>query len=215
MKTGIFDGISDDSIEKMRHCFKAKSVKFNVGETIAEANDITATVGILIKGVVEVIRYDIDGNKTILERIEKNGVFGNCFSIFNEDDDISWVCIEPCDVLFVDYSHLIKRCPNACEHHSMLVSNMLEIISEKSRDLSERIEILSQRTLRKKLITYFLLISKNTGKTSFSLPFSLNNLADYLCVDRSAMLREMKKMREDEIIDSHAKNITLLNTSIY
>ena len=206
--TKIFDNITDGEIDKMKNCFKAINRKFIEGETINNIEN--GSLGIVVSGVVEIIRFDFDGNRTILERINENGIFGRLFFSQIDEGDVEIICLTDCEIMFIDYDHLTKQCHNACSHHSTLIRNMLSIVSEKSIKLSNRVEILSQRTLRKKLITYFYMISKETGKKNIVVPFSLSNLSDYLCVDRSAMLREMKKMREEGLIDSHAKKVTIL-----
>ncbi len=207
-ETKIFDNITEDEINKMKNCFKAVNRKYIEEERINNIED--GSLGIVLSGVVEIIRFDFDGNRTILERINENGIFGRLFFSQIDEGDVQIICATDTEVMFVDYEHLVKQCHNACSHHSTLIRNMLSIVSEKSIKLSNRVEVLSQRTLRKKLITYFNMISKETGKKSIVIPFSLSNLSDYLCVDRSAMLREMKKMRDEGLIDSHAKKVTIL-----
>lgn len=206
--TKIFDNITYDEISKMKKCFNAVNRKYMAGETINNLE--SKSLGIVVSGVVEIIRFDFDGNRTILECINENGIFGGLFLSQIDEGDVQIICSADAEVLFIDYEHLVKQCNNACDHHSTLIRNMLSIVSEKSIKLSNRVEVLSQRTLRKKLITYFNMISKEKGKKNIVIPFSLSKLSDYLCVDRSAMLREMKKMREEGLIDSHAKKVTIL-----
>lgn len=207
-ETRIFDNITDEEINKMKNCFKAVNRKYAAGETI---NNIeSSNVGIVISGIIEITRFDFDGNRTILECINENGIFGEFFFSQIEQGDVQIICSTDAEIMFVDYDHLIKQCHSACSHHSKLIRNMLAIVSEKSKKLSNRVEVLSQRTLRKKLITYFNMLSNESGKRNIVIPFSLSSLSDYLCVDRSAMLREMKKMREEGLIESHAKKVTIL-----
>ena len=208
----IFDGIGKTELIKMLKCFDATSRNFKSGETIMSYFGQNERMGIIISGEAEVIKYDIDGNKTILERLSDGGMFGRLFTYLSEDGEISVICTQSCDVVFIDRQSIIKRCENACEYHSIFISNLLDILSERSIQQSTRIDILSQRTLKRKLIAYFTMEAKKQGKRSFTLPFSLSSLADFLCVDRSAMLREMKNMREEGIIASHAKQIRLLKT---
>lgn len=206
--TRIFDDISEEEISRMKLCFKAVNKKYTAGETINSIENLS--VGIVVSGVIEITKFDFDGNRTILECIAENEIFGDLFFSQIHEGDVQIICSADAEVMFIDYDHLTKQCQNACAHHSKLIQNMLFIVSEKSKKLSNRVEVLSQRTLRKKLITYFNMLSKETGKRNIVLPFSLSSLSDYLCVDRSAMLREMKKMREEGLIDSHAKKVNIL-----
>ena len=91
----------------------------------------------------------------------------------------------------------------------MLVNNVLQIFSSKTRQLHTRLNILSQRSIRNKLLTYFRHLAYEHHSDSFILPFTLNSMADYLFIDRSAMLREMKKMRDENLIQSKGRRITL------
>ena len=87
---------------------------------------------------------------------------------------------------------------------------MLRLMSDKSQALSERVDVLSRRSIREKLLCYFRqLAGKNGGKT-FTLPFSLSTLADYIATDRSAMMRELKRLREEELITSDGRRFQLL-----
>ena len=121
------------------------------------------------------------------------------------------VCEKDCRVEFVDYSHITKRCSRACDHHSVLVQNLLRLIADKALALGERVEVLSQRSIRDKLLCYFTLQSAKNGGGTFRLPFSLSRLAEYISTDRSAMMRELKKIREEGIAEVKNGEITLLS----
>lgn len=209
----IFSGISERDLGKMFSCFQAQSRKSVSGETIVTYASQFEKMGVLIQGEADLVRFDPDGSRTLIEHLAPGDVFGEMFTAAfrPEKEELSVIACRDCECLFIDYPHLIKRCPNACSHHSTLVSNMLRIMSEKARSLSARIEVLSRRTVRQKLLTYFEIRADQCGHSHFRLPFSLNNLADYLCVDRSAMIREMKKLRDEGIIASKGRDITLLN----
>ena len=117
---------------------------------------------------------------------------------------------EPCDVLIYIYDNIHHKCKNNCKFHSILSEYLPELILNKVTDLNTRIELLTKRSIRDKLLGYFSLLStKNLSKT-FSLPFSLTDLADYLSIDRSAMMREMKGLKEEGFIEKTGHKITLL-----
>ena len=139
------------------------------------------------------------------------GVFGKTLAFsFLGEDSIEVVCRKDCEVLFIDYPHIMKRCENACTHHSILVQNMLQLMREKAQALSERVDVLSRRTIREKLMCYFRQMAVKTGEDSFVLPFSLSTLADYIATDRSAMMRELKKLRQEGIVVNDGRQFTLL-----
>lgn len=207
----LFVGISPAECDAMMHCFKTYEKSYPAGATIRAFGQGARSVGILQNGRADVLRLDADGGKTILERLNAGSLFGEVLAFSGiESESVLVVCTAPCTVLFIDYEHIIKRCPKACAHHSVLVQNMLRLICEKTLLLSQRVEILSCRTIREKLLCYFALCARQNHSERFTLPFSLSALADYLCVDRSAMTREMGKLKAEGLLSSHGRQITLL-----
>ena len=120
------------------------------------------------------------------------------------------VCEKPCTVLFIEKMHILKRCENACHHHTQVVQNLMELMAGKVINLTEKVDILSQRPTRNKLLSYFKGLSAKTNSQTFTMPFSLLALANYLCVDRSAMMRELGRMRADGLIDSKGQHVKIL-----
>lgn len=206
----LFQNISHEEYIRMVVCFQAKLRSFRSEELIYDfLAPGTDSVGVIERGTASVIRIDKEGVSTVLEELGPGGVFGRTLA-FNSigEDSLEVVCRTPCEVLFIDYSHIMKRCENACMHHSILVQNMLQLMLEKAQALSERVDVLSRRSIREKLICYFRQLA---GKEkSFTLPFSLATLADYIATDRSAMMRELKKLREEGIISNDGRRFTLL-----
>ena len=119
-------------------------------------------------------------------------------------------CREDCRVIFMRYDQITKRCENACACHSQVVTNLFQLLSKKSLHLSRRIEVLACRSIREKLLCFFEQLSDEHGSRTFPLPFSLSMLADYISADRSAMMREMRKMREEDLISTEGRSVTLL-----
>lgn len=205
----IFDNISKEELDRMIICFKAQIKSFPPQTRISLSESNHSKIGVMLSGEADLIKYDYDGYRNIIEHLYEQDLFGHIFLQPFDDNDMEVVSTTACQVLYFDYSHLIKRCESACLHHSLIVSNVLQIFSNKTRKLHSRIEVLSQRSIRSKLMIYFYQMSYKHHSDHFSLPFTLNSMADYLFIDRSAMLREMKKMREEGLIESKGRHITL------
>ena len=203
----IFEGIEEEDIKKMLKCFDAKTRTFKKDRTIVTNIINIKMIGIILEGTANVERYDYNGNRSIIEKLEKNSVFGEVFSRLGSD--ISVIATSDCEVLFIEYEHLIKRCKKGCIYHSILTNNVLQLLSKKIVDLNKRLEILSKRTIRDKLLSYFELLANDSPKRSFHLPFTYTDLADYLSIDRSAMMREIKNLKEEGFIETNGKKITL------
>ncbi len=209
-ETAIFRGLREEDIKKITRCLGIKKEKFNPSETILSHNRNMEIVGILLSGTAELSAFDYDGNRMLLERYEKDSVFGELFSPSFGPDAPSVIATTPCEVLFLQYKNILMPCDNACDFHSTFLHNVIRLLTDKLRVQASHIEVLSKRSLRGKLLTYFESLAREKGSRKFFLPFSLYALADYLSIDRSAMQREMKKMRDEGIIFSKGKRIELL-----
>jgi len=210
-KSPLFRDISYEEYCRMLTCFQAVQKSFRADELIydfsAPGNN---AVGIVERGEATLIRIDEDGISTVMEKLGSGGVFGKTLAFATSGhDSLEVVSQTACDVLFIDYPHILKRCENACTHHSILVQNMLCLMSDKAQSLSERIDVLSRRSIREKLLCYFRQLAEKANGDSFELPFSLSTLADYIATDRSAMMRELKRLREEGIVFSEGRRFKL------
>ena len=211
-ETFLFDGVEADEAARMVECFAIRREKFDVGETVCDFDKNGGLVGIIMSGSVSLVRNDINGNRVVLENLEENDVFGMMIAFSDRSEKgVYAVCEAKCEVAFMRYEHISKRCGNACRCHTIAVENMFRVVTRKAQRLSERIEILSNRSIREKLMSLFVIYSQKEGKASFELPFSLSYLAEYICADRSAMMREMKKMSDEGIIKTERRRIELLH----
>ena len=204
--TSLFDGVAEKEYEAMLVCFKTVTKTYRKGEEIPMPHDRVAVVQ---KGFVSLIKTDINGVRTIFEQLREGGVFGDVLGYSWADASFFLIAEEDSDVLYIDYEHIVKRCAKACAHHSTVVSNLVKLMSEKTQALSEHLEILSRRTTREKLLAYFTMISAKSKSSYFTLPFSQTSLADYICVDRSAMVRELKRMTDEGLIEIERRNVKL------
>ena len=210
LSSGIFQNITQEQFDKMLECFQSHKKKYSANEVITTYDKGSSKIGIILQGEVLIVRTHYDGHQTILERLESGDIFGEMLAIVPSSVSfIQVISAKPCSVQYIDYQCLIKRCSKACPWHSLLVNNVLLLITQKAVHLTERLEVLSQRTTREKLLCYFSLTASHCGSNSFQLPFSLSTLADYLSVDRSAMMREIKKLKDEHLITLDRRCVTL------
>ena len=206
----LFTDILPEEQERMRICFHAKEATFKNGETIMEYSSSMKKIGLILYGRAVLYCCDSEGNQDMIDELKKDAVFGEAF-LLPTDSQHYYVCAtEETKVMFIDYEHVIKRCENACHHHSQMVSNLLQMTALRSRQQTDRIYMLSRSSTRKKLIAYLhsLAAEKNAGK--FKLPMSYTALAQYLSVDRSAMMREIKNLSDEGVIRRNGRNVELL-----
>lgn len=207
-KITAFDKINDIEKKHMLNCFEATNIHYKKDTTILSNMLNTTVVGIIENGTANIIRYNYDGTRTFIEQLNHGDVFGAFSNTISED--LYVISKEDCDVIMFDYSKLINRCKKNCPYHNQLIDNMLQILNNKLKNYNQRIEILTKKTIREKLLSYFKLISKqNLNSKIITIPYSLTDLADYLCIDRSAMMREIKNLKDDNLIESKGRKIYL------
>ena len=209
-RNALFQNVSPESIEKMIPCFDMRKRSFSEKDIIPTTEGKKEYICLLLDGAVSVSRISIDGSLDLLEYLEDTGVFGDAFAFANREDEFITVCEKDCTVLFIEKGQITKRCSNACQHHTPVLDNMLQLMAGKVVHLTEKVDILSHRSIRGKLMSYFRIQSTKQNCLTFELPFSLLKLANYLCIDRSAMMRELKKTKEEEMIELDGRMVTLL-----
>ena len=209
--SALFQGVDERSCQNMLACFGAYEKRFAAGQTILVCGERQDMIGVLLSGSAELLRLHVDGNRTVLETLDEGSVFGEELAFTGLCDGSAAIeCCEDCRVLFMRYDQITKRCENACDCHSQVVTNLFQLLSKKSLHLSRRVEVLSCRSIREKLLCFFRQQADAHGSATFPLPFSLSVLADYISADRSAMMRELKKLREEGVIRTENRCVTLL-----
>jgi len=195
----------------MNHCDRAQIKEFDKNEIITTYIVNRNMIFIVLDGSADLIRYDFNGNQTIVEKFNKYDVFGEIFYRININNELFVKAREKSQILMFNYDIFEKKCKKNCKLHEELLIGLPNLVLTKVSDLNLRIELLSQKTIRDKILSYFRILSENSFSKTFTLPFSLTDLADYLSIDRSAMMREIKTLKEDGVIKKLDKNrFTLL-----
>lgn len=164
---------------------------------------------ILKKGIADLVRYDKNGNKTIIETFKQNDVFGEIFFPIKTNNELFVLAKEKCEIVYFIYDHILTKCTKNCKSHEILNTNLLELFLDKIIKQNIRIELLTKRSIREKLKAYFSFLTLGGSKKSFTIPFSYTDLADYLSIDRSAMTRELKLLQQEGAITRDGNKITL------
>lgn len=209
MNNPLFRGIGYSDFEKMSSCICARTQRYEKEDIILLAGDGVNFVGIIMSGGVKVIREDMEGNASILTRLGPPELFGEVFACAGiVRSPVTVQASEKSEILFLDFSRVITTCSATCGFHSRLIENMLRIIAEKNLMLNQKIDILSKRTTREKLIRFFEI--QGGASKKFSVPYNREEMARYLCVDRSALSNELGKMRDEGIINFHKNEFEIL-----
>lgn len=192
------------------NCKSVQKKSFRKNQTITTYIQKRNQICILLSGEADLVRYDLNGDKSIIEHFTKNDIFGEAFYIVTTNNELSIEAKKNCEVLFYIYDNLHQKCRTNCKFHQTLSENFSNLILNKIMDLNTRVEILSKRSIREKLRGYFNILSTRQLNQTFILPFTLTDLADYLSVDRSAMMRELKSLKDEGFIKKNGNKITLL-----
>mgnify|MGYP001624095466 FL=1 len=193
-----------------KNCNKVQRKSFKKDEIITTYIAKRNQICILISGSADLVRYDSNGNKTIVEHFTSNDIFGEIFYTIATNNELFVKARHNSEVLFFSYDLMKHKCKTNCAFHKIFQDNLSKLILSKVTMLNTRVELLTKRSIRDKLLGYFSILSVRNFNRTFSLPFSLTDLADYLSIDRSAMMRELKYLKDDGIIKKNGNKITLL-----
>ena len=205
----LFEGIAFSDFEAMLNCLSMRTSRYKKGDIILMSGNSINFVGVILSGGIKIMREDMSGNITILAKLAVSEVFGEvfaCAEIFHSPVTIQ--ANEETEVLFIDYSKIVTSCTNACRFHAQLIKNMLKLVAKKNLMLNQKIEILSKRTTRDKLLCFFDF--QRGAANEFTISFNREEMANYLCVDRSAMSNELCKMRDDGLIRFNRNEFKML-----
>ena len=198
----LFYGIQPEDRKAMLGCIGYHIGTFKKGDIVAFEEENIKHIGILLSGAVDMIKEDLWGNKTMLVRMRKDELFGETFACGSDNlSVVTFMVSEDAKILFLPFDRVMHSCTMACQFHHRLIENMVHIIVDKNRDLMRKVEVVSKRTIREKLLAYLSIQAQIQESRYFEIPLGRVELAEYLCVDRSALTRELAKMKEDGLID--------------
>ena len=211
VQSPLFEGISAEERVTMLTCFGYYLGSFQKGEPVAMEGSYIRHFGVVLSGSVDMVKEDIWGNRTLLIRSKKDDVFGETFACGEDKlSNVLFLASEDASVLFLSFDRVMHNCTNACNCHRKISDNMVRVIAAKNRELMRKIEVVSKRTIREKLLAYLSLQAQTQDTPYFDIPLGRVELAEYLCVDRSALTRELAKMKEEGVLDYDRNSFRLL-----
>ena len=214
-KTILFQGISPDEVQGMLGCLGGETKSYRKGNVIYHMGEIIHSIGIVLSGSVSIENNDVWGNKSILEKAGPGQVFAEAYAcIPNEPLMISIVATEPTEILFLDVNRVLHVCSNACSHHSRVIRNLLSVSFKKNLGMTRRIFHTSSKSIRGRLLSYLSFQANQHDSCDFEIPFSRQQLADYLSVDRSAMSNELSKMQKEGLLQVDRNHFTLIGIDL-
>lgn len=206
----IFRGISPEALDAMLDCLKPKIQRYKTREIVAVCGQPFHGVGIVANGKVALTRETYSGNRIILDILNAGEIFGEMVAFSaSKVWPATVIAQEDSYILFLPPDKIVGNCANVCPAHSKLITNMLNIISNKALMLNRRIEHLSARNIRSKISRYLLDLCRQTGDTDFTIPMKRHELAGYLNIPRPSLSREMARMRDAGIIEFEGSSVKI------
>jgi CRP-like cAMP-binding protein len=178
---------------------------------IFNEGDKARYVGLVLKGAVQVVRDDFYGKRSILTTLKEHQLFGESYACSElEYLPVGVYANQNCKIMLMDVRRMIRTCTNNCLFHTRLINNLLKHVVEKTLMLNQKIEYMSKKTTKEKVMAYLLGKAKEAGKESFTIDLDRQSLADYLGVERSAMSAEISKLKKEGYINVNKNHFEIL-----
>jgi len=208
-EVGLFNGIEAAELEAMLKCLGANIKKIKKNEIVLLAGDKPQSIGIVLAGQLHVIREDYDGNRSLLAAVTDNGMFAEalcCAGI--QESPVTVIADTDSEIMLLSFQRIMHTCQNTCTYHARLIENMLGLVANKNIRLQDRMEIISLKSIRAKVLLYLQSFSPKQNR-EFTIPFTREEMAEYLCVDRSALSHELARMKKDGLIEYRMNRFVL------
>lgn len=207
----LFHGVTQEELLSMLGCLDAREQTYSRGATVFREGEPAQWVGVVLEGEVHIIKEDYAGNRSVIGAVGPGQLFGEVFACAGvEQLPVSAVATMDTRVLLLSCLKIITTCPNSCPFHAGLIHNLLHIVARKNLMLNQKIEFISKKTTREKLLSFLSAHAKAQGNKIFTIPYDRQALADYLGVERSAMSAELGKMKREGLLDFHKNQFRFL-----
>lgn len=207
--TNLFKNISEKHIDKLLHVLKANTISYRKNVDILSNTNMDDFFAIIEEGNIQLIYNDYDGNKTIIEEFHEGEIFSSLISQI-QSEEITCITKDKTKITYIEFNQITNNEIIKTDSYIIFIKNLIKILSEQVTSKNNRIELLTKRTTRDKILEYFKMQSTEKGSKTFTLPITYTELANYLSVDRSAMTREIKYLKEEGFIETSGRKISLL-----
>ncbi|MBQ4122480.1 Crp/Fnr family transcriptional regulator [bacterium] len=195
----FFENINNNEILELLKCIGIKTKKFKQNSYILKTGEKIDYLGVILEGNAQIIKNDFLNRERIIENLKIDDIFGhNIVCLGQNKSPVDVITKTNCEVLLLPFEKVITPCNKLCKYHLQLIKNVMKMISKRNSLLNDKLDIIGQKTTREKILA--LLENYKTEKGIFSIPYSREEMAKFLCIDRSAMSRELCKMRDEGIL---------------
>lgn len=208
----LFETIEEHDLEDMLICLKPKLVQYKKGETVAIAGDPFKGVGIVLEGEVLIAKENAVGNRVILNKMPAGNIFGEMIAFSHIPAWPATIFVtDHATIMFIEPNRIVSSCGQQCDCHTILILNMLKIVSKRALLLNRKVEYLAIKSMREKIAAYLMEQYKQCQKNTFMIPLNRNEMADFLNVSRPSMSRELAKMKDEGMIDYYKSSFKIID----
>lgn len=207
----LFQGMAREELAELLRCLRGERRDYPGGAWLLREGDRARALGLVLSGRALVVQEDFWGNRNLLASLAPGEVFAESFACSpGREMNVSVAAETPCTVLWLRVDGVLSVCPTACPRHSRMIRNLLQVLAEKNLRFQEKLTHMGKRTTRDKLLSYLSAQAVRQGSSTFTIPLNRQQLADYLCVDRSAMSTALGHLRDQGILSFDRDRFTLL-----
>lgn len=211
----LFEGVDVDRLDELKLALGASKRSFGKGEVIINQGDRTDKLGVVLSGRIEAVHLDANGNSTLISTLGAGEVFADFLAANGTmRSPVSLISMDGCTALFIPFESLLTDTKDFAEERHILLSNLAKIYAEKYFALMDRMICVSAATMREKIIRFLSYMHRKTGTSTFEIPFDREGLARYLTVDRSALSRELSKMKKERLIEYYKSSFRIVDKDL-
>ena len=211
IKTNLFDNIDKKEIPNILENFKSQKKSYDKGNIIIDTGDKVESIYIILNGKIEISKEYDDTRKNIVNILESGEIFAEAIALStNKISPITAISLNKSELIKIDIKNIFD---NNLEKNNknIFIENLLKIISDKNKFLSIKNDILSQKSLRSKIILYLKYMSNMQKSKKITVPYSRDKLAEFISSDRSALSRELNRLAREKMIELNGNKINILN----
>ena len=206
----LFRGMEDEQILAVTECLGGQLRRCPKGGAILRAGQPATHLGVVLTGRVQVSRLKAGGQRVVMGEIRPGGLFAESFACAQAESlPVTAAALADTAALLLDCRRISSLCSAACGSHARLIANLLSVLAEKNLRLAGKVNHLSGRTIRERLLSYLEELSAQAGRSTVTVPFDRQALADYLCVDRSALSRTIGALQREGVLSVQRERFTL------
>ena len=205
----IFEGISNKNKLKLLKNLGADTLHYTKDESVIRLFKDDNIINFIVQGNVKVVLNTINGNQIVTDDLSEGDVFSSTINYIDENETDA-IVTEDTEIISMNAQDIIDFKDNSKSYYNVFIKNLFIIMTKKISERNERIQILTKKTIRYRLLEYFEIMRKKNNSLNIYLPYNYIDLAAYIAVDRSAMSRELSNLKDEGFINIKGKKITIL-----